>query len=252
VVKGRAPKTGYERDLFGNGWATRSNGCSTREVVLRRDFSPVQVLSGTDGCRVVGRRFRDPYSGQTSTVTPQTVSSIDIDHVVPLSDAWQKGAQSWSSQKRLAFANDLVNLLATSETLNSAKGDGDAATWLPPSHSFRCAYIARQVTVKKKYGLWVTRAEKHAMIRILSGCPDEKLVTAERAKQKKDSTAEVVQPQPVQPKPTTEAPGGGKLDPRFGTCKDAIAAGYGPYFRGRDPEYAWYRDADKDGVVCER
>lgn len=210
------------------------------------------MLAGSGDCTVVGGRFVDPYSGETKTVTRINISSIDVDHVVPLSDAWQKGAQPWSSHKRIAFANDLINLLATSESLNSAKGDGDAATWLPPRRSFRCAYVARQVTVKRKYGLWVTRAEKDAMRRVLSSCPRQRLITPAEARRVKDPTPQIVQPEAVTPPKGDGGGGGDRLDPRFGMCKEAIAAGYGPYVRGRDPEYYWYRDADSDGVVCER
>jgi hypothetical protein len=250
-VKGRAPKTGYDRDNFGSGWATKSTGCDTRETVLRRDISRIKILAGSGGCTVVGGHFLDPYSGISKTVTHNNISSIDIDHVVALSDAWQKGAQSWTAGKRIAFANDLINLLATSESINSAKGDGDTATWLPPRRSFRCHYVARQVSVKTKYGLWVTRAEKDAMKRVLSTCPDQRLITPAQARRVKDPTPDIVHLEPSTPKREGGGHGNG-LDPRFGTCREAIDAGYGPYVRGRDPEYYWYSDRDDDGVVCER
>jgi hypothetical protein len=96
---------------------------------------------------------------------------VQIDHVVALSDAWQKGAQKLSLATRTALANDPLNLLAVKGRLNSQKGDGDAATWLPPLKSYRCAYVARQVAVKAKYSLWVTVAEKAAIKGILDKCP---------------------------------------------------------------------------------
>ena len=96
---------------------------------------------------------------------------MDADHVVALSDAWQKGAATWAAGKRLAPAHDPVNLLAVNASTNRSKGDGDAATWLPPTKSYRCTYVARQVAVKGKYGVWVTSAERHAMTSVLRTCP---------------------------------------------------------------------------------
>ena len=93
--------------------------------------------------------------------------------MVALSDAWQKGAQQWDAGKRLAFANEPLNLLAVDGPTNASKSDGDAATWLPPNKGYRCAMVARQTAVKAKYALWVTAAERDAIARVLSVCPDE-------------------------------------------------------------------------------
>jgi hypothetical protein len=208
-VKGRAPKTGYSRDQFGYGWRT-SGGCDTRERVLRRDISQVKVLAGTGGCTVVGGQFHDPYRGDSTAVTARTISTTDIDHVVSLSDAWQKGAQQWDRSRRVAFANDQVELLATSQSLNSAKGDGDTATWLPPNKSFRCAYVARQVTIKAKYQLWVTHAESDAMTRVLATCPQQRTITAAEARKPKDPDATVTAPKPkIGAKAKNQSTGGG-------------------------------------------
>jgi hypothetical protein len=100
---------------------------------------------------------------------------VQIDHVVALSDAWQKGAQQLSAETRRAFANDSLNLLAVDGATNQGKGDGDAATWLPPNKPYRCSYAARQVAVKAKYGLWVTSPERDALGRILATCPSQRL-----------------------------------------------------------------------------
>ena len=100
---------------------------------------------------------------------------IDIDHVVALSNAWQTGAFGLSVEVRTALANDPLNLLAVDAKLNRQKGDGDAATWLPPLKSYRCEYVARQIAVKAKYKLWVTSPEKNQMVSILSKCPDQVL-----------------------------------------------------------------------------
>jgi len=105
-----------------------------------------------------------------------TSAHVQIDHVVALSNAWQTGAFQLSEKVRTNFANDPLNLLAVKGSLNSQKGDGDAATWLPPNKSYRCEYVARQISVKKKYSLWVTSPEKEAMVRILAKCPEQKLV----------------------------------------------------------------------------
>ncbi len=117
----------------------------------------------------------DPYTGRTIPFTrgQDTSTAVQIDHVVALSDAWQKGARQLDPQTRERLGNDPLNLLAVDGPTNSGKGDGDAATWLPPQRGYRCAYVARQVAVKAKYGLWVTQAEHDAIGRILGGCPGE-------------------------------------------------------------------------------
>lgn len=174
TVKGRAPKTGYSRARFGTAWAdTDSNSCDTRDDILKRDLKEVKFTGGT--CKVsYGLLDPDPYSGKDVTYR-RGRSQVDIDHVVALSDAWQKGAKYWDPSKRIALANDPLNLLAVDASTNRGKGDGDTATWLPPNHSYRCAYVAAQVAVKKKYGLWVTAAEKTAMKKVLTTCPNQKL-----------------------------------------------------------------------------
>lgn len=178
TVKGRAPRTGYDRDRFGSPWAdTDSNGCGTRDDILKRDLEDVKYRDGD--CEVAsGKLSPDPYTGKDVTFV-RGRSQVDIDHLVALSDAWQKGAGRWEPSKRIAFANDPLNLLAVDAGPNRGKGDGDTATWLPPDKGYRCAYVARQVAVKKKYEVWVTGAERDAMKRVLSGCPREKLPVGE-------------------------------------------------------------------------
>jgi hypothetical protein len=175
-VKGRAPKTGYSRERFGTAWAdTDSNSCDTRDDILKRDLKDVKFTGGT--CKVsYGLLEPDPYSGKEITYR-RGRSQVDIDHVVALSDAWQKGAKYWDASKRIALANDPLNLIAVDASANRGKGDGDAATWLPPDKAYRCTYVATQVAVKKKYGLWVTAAEKAALRKVLGGCPGQKLPT---------------------------------------------------------------------------
>ncbi|MDA0638849.1 HNH endonuclease family protein [Nonomuraea sp. MCN248] len=172
-VKGRAPKTGFDRDEFGPAWAdVDRNGCDTRNDILKRDLTDETFKAGTHDCIVLTGVLEDPYGGETIKFErgQDTSSDVQIDHLIPLSDAWQKGAQQWSAAKRKEFANDPLNLLAVDGPLNSQKSDSDAATWLPPRRGYRCAYIARQIDVKAKYELWVTRAEKDAMERVLDSC----------------------------------------------------------------------------------
>lgn len=170
-VKGRAAKTGYSRDQFGSGWAS-VQGCSVRQIILYRDVINT-VLD--DECRVVSGVLLDPYTAQRITFDDTDPDRIQIDHVVALSDAWQKGAQSLSREERVRLANDPLNLLAVDGPANQEKGDGDAATWLPPNKAFRCDYVARQVAVKSHYQLWVTAAERDAMARVLEDCPSQGL-----------------------------------------------------------------------------
>ncbi|WP_246103461.1 HNH endonuclease family protein [Streptomyces piniterrae] len=173
-VKGRAPRTGYARDRFGSAWAdTDGNGCGTRDDILKRDLRGT-AFRGGDCVVLSGTLSKDPYTGRAVRYV-RGRSKVDIDHVVALSDAWQKGAATWPGRKRVALANDPLNLIAVDASANRRKSDGDAATWLPAYKAYRCAYVARQVAVKKKYGLWVTRGERDAMVRVLNSCPAQRL-----------------------------------------------------------------------------
>ncbi|MBT2386407.1 HNH endonuclease family protein [Streptomyces sp. ISL-11] len=173
-VKKNASKEGYTRSKFGQAWAdTDGNRCGTRDDILKRDLTGVEFGDGR--CQVTsGTLAKDPYTGK-SVKFERGSSKIDIDHVVALSDAWQKGAAQWPDAKRVALANDPLNLIAADASANRSKGDGDAAAWLPDNKAYRCDYIAQQVAVKKKYGLWVTGAEKDAMVKVLSSCPTRRL-----------------------------------------------------------------------------
>ena len=169
-VKGRAPKTGYKRTEFYDGWPT-VEGCSLRQKILKRELGETAIL---DGCNVVKGEYDEPYTGEHKVLkSREEVSKIQIDHVVALSDAWQKGAQYMAQEKRYEIATDPLNLLAVDGKANNQKSDGDAATWLPPNKKFRCQYVARQVSVKYKYQLWVTEAEKKAIEKVLENCPNE-------------------------------------------------------------------------------
>jgi uncharacterized protein DUF1524/excalibur calcium-binding domain-containing protein len=273
--------TGYSRARFGTAWKdVDRNGCDTRNDVLRRDLTLTTLTA--DGCAVVTGSLTDPYSRTVITFRRgrTTSTKVQIDHVVALGDAWAKGAQRVTVGRRTAFANDPLNLLATSGTLNAKKGSGDAATWLPPKKAFRCTYIARQIAVKRTYKLSVTKPERDAMARILKRCTKEVLPRATEVtppiitsptpfptQSPSPTTSAEPSPSPtttLTPTPTattttpssptaspTPTPTFGGIDPRFSTCAAAKAAGYGPYRQGIDPEYDWYRDADHDGTVCE-
>jgi uncharacterized protein DUF1524/excalibur calcium-binding domain-containing protein len=233
-VKGRAPRTGYDRDLFGPAWAdVDRNGCDTRNDVLARDLTGEAFKPGTRDCVVVTGTLADPYSGRTIAFQrgQDTSDDVQIDHVVALSDAWQKGAQGWDEARRTAFANDPLNLLAVDGPLNSQKSDGDAATWLPPNTAYRCAYVARQVAVKVGYGLWMTPAERDAAATVLSRCPDEPLPAG-------------ATPPPQAPVTTAPAPAA------YTDCSAVRAAGAAP-IRRADPGWQDAFDGDGDGVGCE-
>ena len=167
-VKGRAPKTGYSRELLSDGWA-KNDGCDVRNLILKRDLTEVKI---DEKCRVLSGKLKDKYTGQEIEYQRgKNSSAVQIDHIVAVSDAWQKGAQELTPEMRKAFYNDPENLLAVDGPTNQQKGDADAATWLPPNKPFRCQYVALQIKVKLKYGLWVTEAEKKAMSEQLQKCP---------------------------------------------------------------------------------
>lgn len=170
-VKGRAAKTGYSREQFPHWKDPDKNGCDTRNDILKRDLTKLTFKADTNNCKVISGTLLDPYSNKLIGFDlSKSASTIDIDHVVALSNAWQTGAFQLTLTQRTNFANDPLNLLAVDAKLNRQKGDGDAATWLPPYKSYRCSYVARQVSVKSKYKLWVTAPEKSAISNLLTSC----------------------------------------------------------------------------------
>ncbi len=175
-VKGRSSRTAYRRARFGKAWAdVDRNGCDTRNDILNRDLTAKTWRPGTHGCVVTSGTLADPYRGASLPFSKAQATAVQIDHVVALGDAWQTGASAWDDARRVQFANDPLELLAVDGPLNEAKGDADAASWLPPNRSFRCAYVARQIAVKAKWGLWVTPAEHDAMAAVLARCPAQPL-----------------------------------------------------------------------------
>jgi Protein of unknown function (DUF1524) len=179
-VKGRAPKNNYERTAFGPAWAdVDRNGCDTRNDILRRDLRGV-VFAKDSRCKVVSGTMHEPYAGRIVTFTrgAETSKDVQIDHVVALGDAWQKGAQQLTAKQRQNLANDPLNLVAADGPANQEKSASDAASWLPKNKALRCHYVARQISVKAAYGLWITQPEKDAMAKVLSSCPQQQTIAA--------------------------------------------------------------------------
>lgn len=252
AVKGRAPKTGYSRDHFGTAWtdavsvAGGRNGCDTRNDILRRDLTDLRFKPGSNDCTVLAGLLHDPYTGTAIAFQrgADTSSAVQVDHMVALSDAWQKGAQQLDAATRQDFANDPRNLQATQGRVNQQKGDGDAATWLPPNKAYRCEYVARQIEVKAAYGLWVTAAERDAAERVLRDCSGARHVPP---------PAEIAAPPPVETAAPTPAPAPDSAagpDVHYANCAAARAAGVAPILRG-EPGYRAKLDGDSDGIACE-
>lgn len=161
----------YERERFGTPWSdVDGNGCDTRNDVLARDLVAARTEAGS--CVLLSGTLHDPYSGASVAFERGATSSgdVQVDHVVALSDAWRSGASAWSRSRRVAFANDPLNLLAVDGDLNEEKSGSDASTWVPPDRGYRCPYVARQIAVKSRYGLSVTPSERNAMIAVLQRC----------------------------------------------------------------------------------
>lgn len=198
TVKGKSPMTGYDRMAdFGPAWLdVDRNGCDTRNDILRRDLTSTTGA----GCRVLTGTLHDPYTATTIHFVRgnATSTTVQIDHVVSLADAWRTGAQKLTLQQRADLGNDPINLFAVDGPTNESKGDGDAATWLPANRSFRCEYVSHQVGVKAAYHLWVTPAEHDAMKRVLTSCP-----TATAPKSVTANLTPTVTVHTTAPKPTT-------------------------------------------------
>ena len=170
VVKPLGSKKGYSRDRFGPAWAdVDRNHCNTRDDILRRDLTHLVFAAGST-CTVAKGSLHDPYTNKTIHYERGPLSSlVQIDHVVALGDAWVTGASKWTPKRRLRYANDPAVLLAVSGAPNEAKGDSDASGWLP-TRSFRCRYVAVQISIKTEYHLWVTHDERAAMAGVLTHC----------------------------------------------------------------------------------
>ncbi|ORY77745.1 bacterial-type extracellular deoxyribonuclease [Protomyces lactucae-debilis] len=164
TVRAVGSQDGYSRDLFDH-WITISGACNTRETVLKRDGTNVVTDSA---CASTSGSWFSAYDGATWTLA----SDLDIDHVVPLSNAWKSGANTWDSTKRRNFANDLTRpqLIAVTDNVNQAKGDQGPETWKPSLTSYHCTYSKMWISVKSYYGLSVNSAEKSALQSMLNTC----------------------------------------------------------------------------------
>lgn len=245
-VKGRAPKTGYSREEFGPAWAdVDRNGCDTRNDILNRDLTATSYKPGTHNCVVLTGTLADPYTAKEINFVRGTDTSakVQIDHVVALNDAWQKGAQQLSVEQRTALANDPLNLLAADGPANQQKGASDAASWLPANKAFRCDYVARQISVKSTYKLWVTDGERDAMANVLKDCAAIKAPTNQApAPQAAPAPPAAAPAPPVYLAPAPEV--------FYANCTAVKAAGAAP-IRAGQPGYSNKLDRDGDGVACE-
>ncbi len=177
AVRAKDTSQKYYRKQFYDSWGLTASGCNTREAILTRDLTD-KVMKG---CKVQSGTLSDPYTGKTINFVrgEDTSGAVQIDHVVALSNAWATGAYAFDADTRYQISQDPLNLLAVDGPANQEKLDQDASTWLPSNQAFRCQYVARQISVKYKYQLWVTPAEKVAMQKVLTFCPNEPTVGLE-------------------------------------------------------------------------
>jgi Protein of unknown function (DUF1524) len=164
TVQTEGSLAGYSRELFPH-WIIQSGNCDTRETVLERDGTGVTV----DGaCRPTSGSWYSVYDA----VWVSNSSSVDIDHIVALAEAWRSGANAWTTSRRQQFANDLTiaQLIAVSQSSNASKGDSDPSEWKPPNTSVWCIYSREWIWVKDSYGLSVDSPEKSALGTMLDRC----------------------------------------------------------------------------------
>lgn len=225
-------RRGYDRDKFRH-WISKGDGCDTRDRVLISEARRKPRVSST--CSLSGGRWFSYYDGGRT----RNPSSFDVDHMVPLAEAWDSGARRWNANTRKRFANDLRDkrtLVAVTASSNRSKSDRDPHDWMPRKAA-TCRYVREWTAVKTRWRLTVNRAEKRSLRRAARGCQNVRVVVR---------TAKIG---------TRTSGGGGSTgsttDRQFSYCYEVVAAGLGPYVQGRDPEYYWYTDSDGDGVVCE-
>jgi hypothetical protein len=167
TVRSEANGTTYDRDAFRHWIDADGDGCTTRAEVLKDESSTSTGHTGT--CTITSGSWTSAYDGVRFT----DAGGMDIDHMVPLKEAWISGASGWSATKREDFANDLGDgrsLIAVSASSNRSKSDQDPDSWMPPSTSYRCTYVSDWIAVKHRWGLAVDSAEKSALREVLAGC----------------------------------------------------------------------------------
>lgn len=171
----RQPSHDYRRDEFGGSWVDSDrNGCNQRDDILRRDAVPGTTTIAADGCDVLAGQWIDPYTGRRQTLLdlkePSQAQAVQIDHVVPLAEAWVSGAREWASDKRSAYANDLDALEAVDGPTNASKGSSDPAAWRPRK-AFQCRYAELWIGIKSRWRLRVDPSEANALREMLACCP---------------------------------------------------------------------------------
>ncbi|PWU43180.1 HNH endonuclease [Micromonospora globispora] len=162
-------RTGYDRSLFPLWIDADGDGCNTRYEVLIAEATTKPTIGS--GCSLSGGRWYSYYDNAYWTLT----SDLDIDHMVPLAEAWDSGARNWTTSRRQSYANDLGDsrpLVAVTDNVNQAKGDQDPATWMPPYSSARCRYINEWVATKIRWRLTVDTSEKNALTSWANSCPN--------------------------------------------------------------------------------
>lgn len=226
----------YNRDFFNHWISDNSTGCDTRYAVLvEESLSQVAVSD----CKVLSGSWVSVYDN----VTLADATTLDIDHMVPLAEAWRSGADKWDADTRERFANDLGyanSLVAVTASTNRSKGDKDPSEWLPSVNV--CDYVVNWVQVKLRWSLTVDQAEFDTLTRIFNDCD---ITTVQTPTFVAIIGAETPTTPTVSESDTT-------VDTRFSSCAEASRNGFhGPYVKGTDVEYDWYRDGDNDGQVCE-
>lgn len=177
-VTSLAPEQKYEREAqFGRAWLdVDDNGCDTRNDILQRDFVSFETFRGD--CEVQTGILNDPYTGKTIKFVHTNAfgkntgdsGAVQIDHIIPLSWAWQNGADAWDQETRVLFANDPVNLKAVDGEQNLVKSDQGPSTWWPTAESYRCTYALEFTVVLQNYQLTIPAADKQALVDTLAGC----------------------------------------------------------------------------------
>lgn len=233
----------YDRTKFQYPADANSDCQNTRAEVLLQETRVRATFTSASRCFVKYGTWYSWYDG----VTSKSASTIQIDHLVPLYEAWTSGARKWNAATRKAFANDLTygpTLTAVSASSNLSKGSKDPAQWLPPLASSRCKYAIQWVQVKYRWKLTVDSTERATLSSILSGACGQTVIT-------QPARASVTYTTTTTTTTTGGTGGGGGTDPQYRTCTEAKSHGYGPYYQGTDVEYGWYDDRDSDGIVCE-
>lgn len=237
-------KNSYSRSKFKHWTSNNSTKCNTRIAVLKAESKKKVKMSG---CTIKSGSWVSAYDGKKFT----NPSKMDIDHMVPLKEAWESGAYKWTSKTREKFANDLGyknSLIAVSASSNRSKSDKDPNNWMPKKS--KCSYTANWISVKYRWGLTVDKSEKSYLTKTVKSCKGLKADKVSKAKVSYDKKAKKKTTSSSPKKSPVKKPSG-KNDPRFKTCTDAKKKGYGPYKKGKDAEYNWYIDRDKDGWACE-